>query len=315
MDALGATCRMVRRPWRGSHRRSGGGRFGLKKAAMAHRIHPSLLVLALLGLVLSSPSLARAEKPTPKDLKVGTYVEIINAWSNYVFDNQARYAGWVDMKAGPTCKETKMSPPSAVGDSAPDDYKAFKKALAKKPKLEADDAAIQMVTTLEEMMKPIKDASDYYHGREHREDGCKKGKELHSVLVGLFAKYAEADKSVRAFVEKVGSERQAAELTAAEKKHGKRLRYYHLKLPMDAKVVVRRFEEHASEQKPDLAPVREALAGFVKSLDEVKPIVDKEKQGKNADALYQGGYEMLLTKAGWFKDAVGEYMKAVDEDV
>ena len=28
-------------------------------------------------------------------------------------------------------------------------------------------------------------------------------------------------------------------------------------------------------------------------------MVAKEKGGKNADAIYQGGYEQLLTKAGW----------------
>jgi hypothetical protein len=261
------------------------------------------------GVVAGSDALAA--KPTPKDAKVNAYVEIINSWSNYVFENRARYAGWVaDMKAGPTCKELHISAPSAVGDSAPETYKGYRKALGKKPKLDADDAALQMVTALEEMIKPVSDASEYYHGHAHLEDGCKRGKELHPVLLAAWAKYEEADRTVRAFVEKANDERQATELASAQKKYGKALHYYHLKLPMDGKVLVRAVEA----AKADVGPVREALTAFSQTLTEVTAVVAKEKQGKNSEALYEGGYEQLVTRAGWFKDAVESLLKATGQD-
>jgi hypothetical protein len=96
---------------------------------------------------------------------------------------------------------------------------------------------------------------------------------------------------VRAFVEKYNDERQATELADAAKKYGKKLHYYHLKLTMDGKALVRAVDVVRATPKPDLLPLRGVLGTFQQTLTDTKALVDKEKGGKNADALYQVGYE------------------------
>ncbi len=127
-------------------------------------------------------------KPSAKDTKVNAYVDLINAWSNHVFEHRDDYAKWVaDMKTGPTCKERNISSMGGIGDSAKDDFKAYRKAIAKAPKLEADEAAVEMVSALEELFKVQNEAAEYYRGK-YRQDGCKRGKELHPLLVTAWNK-------------------------------------------------------------------------------------------------------------------------------
>jgi hypothetical protein len=267
-----------------------------------------------MGLVLGLASHAWA-KPSAKDVKVNAYVEIINAWSNHVYDNRDRYAKWVaDMQAGPTCKERDISSPSSIGESARDDFKAYRKAIAKAPKLEADEAALQMVTALEELMKPVSEASVYYHGNKYRQDGCKRGKELHPIILAGWSKFIQGDRAVRAFVEKYNDERQATELADAAKKYGKKLHYHHLKLAMDGKALVRAVDVVRATPKPDLLPLRGVLATFQQTLTDTKALVDKEKGGKNADALYQGGYEQMVKTAESYKEAVDQLIKAIEAE-
>lgn len=279
-----------------------------------HKSIRKLATLASLALAVAMTSEAAA-KPSDKDLKVNTYVQIINDWSNYVYDNRSRHAKWVsDMNTGPTCKERGISGPSGVGDDAAQTYQAFRKAMKKGPKLDADEAALQMVTALEELIKPVKEATDYFDRAKYKSDDCKRGKELHTILVATWNKYIEGDRKVRAFVDKYNDERQAAELADDLKKYGKKLRYYHHKLPIDAKALIRAVDA-VPANKSDTTDVRAAMAALAQSLSEVKPIVAQEKKGKNSDALYQGGYEQFVMYAGRFKDDVDEWVKAVDEEV
>jgi hypothetical protein len=239
---------------------------------------------------------------------------MLNDESNFVFDNQADYAKWVDMKAGPTCKETNLRQPGMVGESAPDRYAHYRKELTKKPKLDADDAAMQMVEALEQLRQPVNEAADYYYTRKFNQDGCKRGKELHPVLVAGWAKYVEGDKVVRSFVEKFNDDRDAADLAEAQKKYGKGLHYNHTKLTIDGKATVRAVEAQGLKEKPDQTSIKEKLATFSQTLADAGAVVAKEKGGKNSDALYQGGYEQLLTTAGWFKDSVDSFLKELDRE-
>ncbi|HMA91066.1 MAG TPA: DUF3829 domain-containing protein [Polyangiaceae bacterium] len=268
---------------------------------------------ASVGVVMALSSSALA-KPSAKDEKVNTYVQLLNSWSNYVYDNSARYAKWVnDMNAGPTCKERGVAAPSAVGDSAPATYQGLRKALKKTPKLEADEPALQMVTALEELIKPVKEASDYYSRHKYLEDGCKRGVELHPSLVAGWTKYIKSDQLVRAFVEKYNDERQNAELNEVQKKYGKKLRYYHLKLPMAAKSLIAAVDG-VRENGPDTTSVSKFLADFAQALTETQALVAEEKKGKNSNPLYEGGYEQFVKYASWYKEAVEAWLKAVDAE-
>lgn len=256
-------------------------------------------------------SVATEAKPNPKDEKVNTYIQLLNSWSSYIYDNSSRYAKWVaDINAGPTCKERNLSAPSAVGDSAPATYQGLRKALKKAPKLDADEPALQMVTALEELIKPVKEASDYYSGHKYLQDGCKRGTELHPILLAGWNKYIKADEQVRVFVEKYNDERQNAELKESEKKYGKKLRYYHLKLPMLSKGLISAVDL-LPESSSDTSGVGKALDALAQTLSETQAVVAEEKKGKNSDALYEGGYEQFVKYASWYKEAVEAWLKAV----
>ena len=270
----------------------------------------AFLVAALLAPAAAG---AKPKGPTPKEQKINVYVQIINAESNHVFEVRRNYAAWVSsMKTGPTCKENGLRGPGSVGDSAPERYAKYRAALAKKPKLEVDQAALEMVDALEALYKPQNEASEYYYKNQHTKDACKKGQELHPLLVAGWTKYTQADRALRAFVEKHQDETDETELAGIEKKYGKRLRYLHRKLLLDGKFLVRETDAQSSKATPEVAAIRGKLTPFVQTLDDTKALVATEKKGKNSEALYQGGYEQLLTKAGWYKDAVNELLRQLE---
>jgi hypothetical protein len=268
---------------------------------------------AVAALLAAPASHAKAKAPAGKDAKISTYVQIINTESNHVFDSRRHYAGWVSsMKTGPTCKERGLRGPGSFGDSAPERFKKYRTALGKRPKLDADKAALQMVEALEELRTPQNEAAEYYYKNLHLKDDCKKGQELHPLLVQAWAKFVQADSELRGFVESYQDERDADELASTQKKYGKRLRYHHRKLMIDGKALVRETDARASQSKPDVAAIRSKLSSFVQTLDDASALVAEEKKGKNSSALYQGGYEMLLKKATWYREAVDELLKQLE---
>ena len=275
-----------------------------------HWVKTSWLALSLL---LTAGVSAAAGAPTPKEAKISAYIEIINQESNHLLENYDGYAKRVkDLQAGPTCKEIGGSQSwlSSMGPSAPERVAKYRKLLAKPPKLEVDGAALEMVDALDSLYKPVSEASDYYFLSKFNQDNCKRGHELHPLLMSGWTKYMKAERAVRAFLDKYTDERDAADLKDVQKKYGKALRYYHRKLMIDAKALIR----VSDVPQPDPAVVRPALSTFTTTLDEATVIVDKEKKGKNSDALYHGGYEQLLTHAGWLKDSINEVLRVVDNE-
>ncbi len=274
------------------------------------RLGTSLLSL---GFLLGSTHAAWA-KASPSDLKVNSYVEIINSWSEYVHKNRERYAQSVaDMKTGPTCKERNTISLGTVGDDAPGEYKEFRKVIAKGPKLDADTAALAMVTALEEMVQPTKDAETYYSSRKYKEDNCKHGQELHPVLNQAWDKYITGEQALRAFVEKYNDDREAKDLVAAQKKYGKGFHYHHLKMLIDSKLLLRAVDA-ASGPKPDASQLKDLRTTFQQTLTETQELVKKGKGGKNSDALYEGGYEQMMSYATDYAKNVDAFIKQLDTD-
>jgi hypothetical protein len=273
------------------------------------RLGTSLLSI---GFLLGSTHAAWA-KPSPTDLKVNSYVDILNSWSEYVYKTRNSYTESIaSMKTGPTCKERNTIYMGQVGDSAPDDYKQFRKAIAKTPKLDADAAALAMVTALEEMMKTIKDADAYYASKP--KDDCKHGQELHPVLLQEWDKYIDGERVVRAFVEKHNDDREAKDLTAAQKKYGKGFHYYHLKMLIDSKLLLRAVDA-ASAAKPDTAKLKDLRTTFQQSLTETQDLVKKGKADKKiSDALYEGGYEQMVGYAADYAKNVDAFIKLIDAE-
>jgi hypothetical protein len=273
-----------------------------------------VLVCALMVVPVLWGATARAagNKPTPTEAKVSTYIEIINSESEHVFSNYDRYTKRLkDVEKGPTC--TELGPQSwisGMGPSAPERYAGFRKGIAKKPKLDMDETVTSMLDAVEALYKPENEASEYYFQSKFKQDNCKRGQELHKELMAGWTKYMRAEQTLRAYLDKYTDERDQKELGETQKKYGKAFHYYHRKLMVDAKALIR----VADAKNPDLAAVRERLAPFEATLNEAKALDEKERKGKLGDALYQGGYEQMLTHAGWLRDATNELIRVAENE-
>lgn len=265
----------------------------------------------ILALALVSGARVAHAKPDPKQAKVNVYIDVLNAWSGYVYKQRDDYFAWVDRAKGPDCKASKARGPSAIGDTARDQtFPGYLKALKKGPKLPADEAAMKMVTTLQALWQPTADASEYYFKRQWKDDDCQKGKALHETLTALWDEYAAADREVRAFVVAYNDERQVAELATTAKKYGKKLRFHFLQTSHDAKLLIRTIDAATEKQPYDTAAVTEKLTAFVAILDATTALAEAQRNNRKVyDVLYQGGYTQFVTHAGWYRDAVAELAK------
>ncbi len=261
-------------------------------------------VILALALV-SSAGVAHA-KPDPKQAKVNVYIDVLNAWSGYVYKQRDDYFAWVDRAKGPDCKASKARGPSAIGDTARDQtFPGYLKALKKGPKLPADEAAVKMVTTLQALWQPTADASEYYFKRQWKDDDCQKGKALHETLTTLWDDYLAAEREVRAFVVAYNDERQVAELATTAKKYGKKLRFHFLQTSHDAKVLIRTIDAATEKAPYDTAAIADKLAVFSAILDATGALAEGQRGNRKVyEVLYQGGYTQFVTHAAWYRDAV-----------
>lgn len=271
---------------------------------------PRTLWTLIMTLALVAGAGAAQARPDAKQAKINVYIDILNAWSDYVYKQRDDYFGWVDAAKGPDCKASKARGPSAIGDTARDTtFPGYLKALAKAPKLPADEAAVKMVTTLQALWQPTSDASTYYFKRQWKDDDCQRGRALHETLTRLWADYVAAERDVRAFVVAYNDERQVAELATTAKKFGKKLRFHFLQTSFDAKVLVRTVDAALEHAPYDTAAITDKLAVFSTILDATGAMAESHRgNAKIYDVLYQGGYTQFVTHAGWYRDAVKDLL-------
>lgn len=269
-------------------------------------------VVASLVVVLLALGTGRAlAKPDPTQAKINIVIEMLNAWSGYVYDNQAGYTAWADPATGPTCKETKLRGPSSMGDSTPATFAGYQKAFAKKPKLAVDVAAQQMVSALIAMRAPTNEASEYYFKRKFKDDDCKRGKELHGELLAQWQAFITAEREVRTFIVTYNDSLQVAQLAKTKKKYGEKLRYHFEKSLGDAKVLIREVDTQLAAPTADYAAISARLADFDATITATAALVEKERNNSKVyDVLYQGGYTQFVRFAGNFRDDV---KRLVDE--
>lgn len=251
---------------------------------------------AALVLVLALASHAAA-KPDAKQAKINTYVEILNTWSPAVFKARDGYATWANLDTGPTCKERNIRPIGGFGTSAPATFAGYAKAAKKAPKLEVDAAVVRMLDALTALVEPTNEAAKYY-ARGYREDGCKRGQELHPLLVAGWKQYLEAERELRAFVVAYNDEVAIKALAAAKKKYGAKFRYHFEKLLIDGKALLREIDAQTQAPTPDLAAIRARIATYAETHASVSALHDQAKPDKKLrDDLYQGGYSQLVRQA------------------
>ncbi len=255
-------------------------------------------VVAFVVLGLAHAARA-ADKVDAKGAKIGLYIHMINAWVNPIYDSRSSYFQVVDKKAGLTCRESNIralraAPVGRPGeDLSVKDLAKFRAALKKAPALDSDAAATQMVDAMAQMLAFD---NNYFYDSKFLGDDCKRGKEVHALLLATWPKFFQAEQDVRAAVEKYTDEQELVKLSDAEKKYGKgSFHWYDRKLLMDAKTLIKAIEAAGREPLGDPAPLHADAAALQKTYDELSPLY--QKFASRPDAGDTGDWAYLLSYA------------------
>ena len=128
----------------------------------------------------------------------------MNRFSPNAFRARDRYLGWLpDPKRGPSCSERCVNWGVNVVDADSGSDSCLVKLLAmKQPPLAFDATVPRYLAALTDLGKATAEAHRYYDQKDYKEDGCKKGQELHARMVPLFAALERADGEIRTVVER-----------------------------------------------------------------------------------------------------------------
>jgi hypothetical protein len=201
--------------------------------------------LMMLGVLCSALPSHAADKPDAKGTKMGVYIRMLNAWTNEIGELRETYFQVVDKQAGITCKERNI--------------RMLRVAPVPQP---GDDLSVKDLPK--------------FRTAKFLGDDCKRGKEIHAMLLETWPKYFQAERDVRAAVEKYVAERDLVKLAEAEKKFGKgSFHWYEQKLLLDAKALIAAVEAAAAAPLGDAAPLHTAAAALQKTHDELKPLFQK----------------------------------------
>ena len=256
------------------------------------------VVSSLVVSVLVSQAQA-APKPDPKQEKINVLVGLLNTYSKQIHGYQRNY-GWVaSADVGPTCKEKGIKGFSQLV-LQPEVMDGYTSAVAKKPVLPADAAALKFLQAVSALEVPINQLGEYYFAKKYKADNCKRGQELHPALVSNFKIFNDAEKELRAFVVAYNDDLDAKLLVETRKKYGEGFRLQ-LELQLrDAKALIRELDAQFQSDTPDVAVIakyNDALNATVTVTLEMIAKVKEVKTGKSKktyDELYQGGYERMV---------------------
>jgi hypothetical protein len=139
--------------------------------------------------------------------KLAAYTQCLNLHSNVLFSSRDRYLGWVDAEAGPSCRERCVSwgVSEHTADRGPAGCAVGKlpRALELPPRLpELEAAGAGYARALQTLVEILGQAHRYYDQKDYKEDGCAKGQQLHKPLLAAFADLEQADKAIRAVLDR-----------------------------------------------------------------------------------------------------------------
>lgn len=272
------------------------------------------LALGLMAALLVMAAPGRARAGDAKQDKINTYIDMINKWSRYVQSTRASYTAWADPERGPTCQERGLRPPGSIGTSAPKTFADYQKAFKKKPALPVDAAANRMAAALTALIAPTNEASDYYSKRTFKDDDCKRGQELHALLMDGWRTFLEAEVELRAYVVTYNDELEVKSLATTRKKYGEKFRYHLEKQLAESKALLRELDAQLDSATPDLAAVRGRLDTLGATLDAMTAMIAKVRDDKKIYGdLYQGGYVRFHAAGVDFRTEVRKLLELVEK--
>ena len=201
---------------------------------------PLLRIACAIVFLAASCSLAQnraapaaVEKDTefqPLIDKTNLYVRALNSVSA-AQRSYDRYASWLDVKKGPTGKERYITyglyeiNPGSVRDVR----EAAQKGPGMKPPLPQLDAIITRMAEAFAALEPlVKRAHDYYAQEDYKDDGAKRGQELHEQMMPLFERTFAAERDLRRELDVIKRDLNKRQLAEIEKTEGRKY-HWHLR--------------------------------------------------------------------------------------
>lgn len=176
--------------------------------------------------------------------KAALYAKALGA-ARTVPKSYDRYAAWVNIKTGPTGKERSIDGVPDIG-ALQEIADAAAKGPGMWPPLGALDGMAQKLAQATTALAPlVKSASDYYAQRQYKNDGAKRGQELHGQMLGLFEQFFSAELAMRRECSAVFEDIERRYLAQAEKEHGKNYEWHLRSFLLAAKTLADLLPNHA----------------------------------------------------------------------
>lgn len=184
------------------------------------------------GLMCAGP--VRAQTPRAPDAelaasqavtrKLNAYVALLNRTLR-ASESLARYASWVNMKTGPTGRESIIYGLYSLYDVR-GEIEAAKAATSTMPAMPALDAEMPVYIAAYEALAPtIGKAEGYYERQDYKVDKMAEGKTLHAALAPAGRTFLDERAKIDGLL-KVEKERaDAAELALIETREGRKARW------------------------------------------------------------------------------------------
>ncbi len=237
-----------------------------------------LVALALGSPGPRSPALAQAAAaPAAVDAelaasqavtrKLNAYVGLLNRTLR-ASESLARYESWVNMRTGPTGRESIVYGLYSLYDVRGEIEKA-RAAAAGTPAMPALDAAMPgYVAAYEALVPTITKAEGYYERQDYKVDKMAEGRTLHAALAPAGRTFLEERAKVEALLRVEKERADAAELALVERREGRKARWQVANVMMQARRVV---DLLPSDKKPvvDLSAFDAVLVGYAAAVREL----------------------------------------------
>ena len=206
---------------------------------------PCLIVAAVLFLTASGVGRAQTIAELSEDRfrslveKTNLYVKALKA-TRSIQRSYDRYASWVDVKTGPTGKERSIADGlyDISSGTLQEIVDAGQKGPGMWPPLPNVEATAQKLAEVATTLAPlVKTASDYYSQHSYKNDGAKRGQELHSQMMPLFEQAFASEAALRRELRGVKEDVARRNLAQLEKEHGKNFEWHLRNFLMAAETV------------------------------------------------------------------------------
>ncbi len=266
---------------------------------------------------------ARADKTEkagpPPDAKTKAkfnhFIEFMNKETQPIFDARASWLHEIrDPKAGPSCKENNISAGSGFGTDMQQRIAEYQKQFKGKPRLDADEAALQMVQALDDLQKPTSDADEVLaYSNKNKPDRCSKLKDLHPLLMAGWHKYIDGLNSLEPYVETFTDDRDRREVETTLKKYGKHYRYHFARIVLVSKAILHKAERLLQNPEPDTTPLVERLGRLNDVVDETKQLIASDNDSKKNDTYPPGLSLMVSDSMPRFQNAVKSFVAVLND--